>query len=158
MICRDSHLLLSLFPDIISTVTLYKLNAFLASQPFSPYKKCFMSRSEHAAGVGQHPDDMLAAAVNFCLLLPRLSHDIESMKRKNWLQKILIHTQALAAYKPRNNLQKRRSCTCARGQGHPSNESAKSLRACGCLLLPSPLILPGESTDLPSHQMVSTTS
>jgi hypothetical protein len=55
-------------------------------------------------------------------------------------------------------LQKRRSCTCARGQGHPSNESAKYLRACGCLLLPSPLILPGESTDLPSHQMVSTTS
>ena len=50
-------------------------------------------------------------------------------ENKKLAPKTLIHIQA--RWQARNNSQKRPSSTCAHGQGHTSNESEKSLRACG---------------------------
>lgn len=58
----------------------------------------------------------------------RTSLSLSCFKEKKKLApKTLIHTQA-CWLQARNNSQKRPSCTCARGQGHTSNESEKSLQ------------------------------
>lgn len=119
-------------------------------------RPCMSSDREHAAGAGQSPSRYTCSRCHLlfssCRLslsrdestsLPVLLLHHRKEETKNWLQKTLVHTQAHACYEAAIIRQKPPSCTCARGQGHPSKDSEKSLQTLWSrCLLPSPVVRP----------------